>query len=127
MLVLRRAFGQPETPVVARVSRLSEFAALGLAIASLLLGFAAVVPAFGLPAGLIANPLAPKDLIPTLLVIGGGLVLATGLAQRPLFGGRSLAAPAGAMFENADRVLRHWPVASISLFATAAAFGVLLG
>lgn len=54
-------------------------------------------------------------------------MLATGLAQRPLFGGRSLAATVGAMFERADRVLRHWPVASVSLFATAAAFGLLLG
>lgn len=128
VLVLRRALGRPaaQVTVVTKVSRLAELAALGLAIASLVLGFAAVVPAFGLPSALITNPLAPKDLLTTLSVIGGGFLLALGLAQRPLFGARGIAAPLGILFESADSWLRRWPTASVSLFATAAAFGWLL-
>jgi len=124
VLVLRRVLVQPAAPLqlVTKVARLSEFAALGLAVASLLLGFAAVMPVAHLPAGLISNPLAPKEMLTTLMVIGGGFALALALAQRPLFNTRSIAAPVGMAFENLDAILRRWPAASLSLFALAAMF-----
>jgi hypothetical protein len=96
---------------------------------SLFLGVAAVVPAAGLPAGLISNPLAPKELLPTLLVVAGGFALATTLARRPLFGDgpwRRLTTAVGTGFENADTLLRRWPTASLALIILAAAFGWLL-
>lgn len=131
VLVLTRALRRPAAPLqLARpVSRLSELSALALALLSLLLGAAALVPATGLPAGLIANPLAPKELLPTLLTIAGGFVLAAGLARRPLFGtGAASPLPGriGAGFEHADAWLRRWPVASLMLIILAAMFGWLL-
>ena len=127
VLVLTRALRQPPVPLqlTTKVSRLSEFAALGLALLSMLLGFAAA----GLPAGLISNPLAPKELLPTLLVVAGGFALAAALARRPLFGDgpwRRLTTAVGTGFENADALLRRWPTASLALIIFAAAFGWLL-
>ena len=131
VLVLARAMRAPPVPLqlATKVSRLSEFSALGLALLSLLLGVAAVVPAAGLPAGLISNPLAPKELLPTLLVVAGGFALAAALARRPLCGDgpwRRLTAAVGTSFENADALLRRWPTASLALITLAAAFGWLL-
>ncbi|TFU01403.1 NADH-quinone oxidoreductase subunit J [Polymorphobacter arshaanensis] len=131
VLVLTRALRSLPAPLqlATKVSRLSEFSALGLALLSLLLGVAAVVPAAGLPAGLISNPLAPKELLPTLLVVAGGFALAATLARRPLFGDgpwRRLMTAAGTGFENADALLRRWPTASLALIILAAAFGWLL-
>ena len=61
VLVLTNALRRPAAPVklVKRVSRLSEFAALALAVSSLLLAFAALGP---VPGSLISNPLLPKEL-----------------------------------------------------------------
>ena len=88
VLVLTNALRRPAAPVklVKRVSRLSEFAALALALSSLLLAFAALGP---VPGSLISNPLLPKELGPTLLVFLGGALLALGLSRRSLFGGRA--------------------------------------
>jgi NADH:ubiquinone oxidoreductase subunit 5 (subunit L)/multisubunit Na+/H+ antiporter MnhA subunit len=131
VLVLGSALRRPEAPLVLvkPVSRLAEFAALGLALASLLLGLTALDPR--LPSGLISNPLAPKELVPTLLVVAGGIVLALGLARRPPFGDADAAwrrpvRAFGTGFEVADNVLRRWPVAALLVVALAAAFGGLL-
>jgi hypothetical protein len=118
VLVLRNALRRTAEPVrLARpVSRLSEVAALALALASMLLAFAALGP---VPGSLISNPLLPKELVPTLLVILGGALLA-----RWLPGHASI--NVGAQFERADAFLRRWPSATIALLACAALFGGLL-
>ena len=62
VLVLANALRRPAEPIklVRQVSRLSEFAALALAVSSLLLAFAALGP---VPSSLISNPLLPLSLI----------------------------------------------------------------
>ncbi len=128
---LRRA-GAPITLVV-RVSRRSEFAALALAVCSLLLALAALGP---VPGDLVSNPLAPAELGSTLLTFAGGALLALGFARR------SLLAPAradvdagpvrrgmvalGAAVASADVLVRRWPSASVALLAVTALFGWML-
>jgi formate hydrogenlyase subunit 3/multisubunit Na+/H+ antiporter MnhD subunit len=132
VLVLTNALRRPTAAVqlVQRVSRLSEFAALALALSSLLLAFAALGP---VPGDLVSNPLAPKELGATLLVLLGGMLLARGLSRRPLLGGtandgrvRRAIVAAGTSLEQADAFLRRWPSASLALLLTAALFGWLL-
>ena len=137
VLVLTNALRRPATPIELkkRVSRLSEFAALALALSSLLLAFAALGP---VPGSLISNPLLPKELGPTLLVLLGGTLLALGLSRRSLFGGpragaaandglvRSASVALGLGFEQADALLRRWSSASVALLVLAALFGWLL-
>jgi len=132
VLVLTNALRRTAAPVklVKRVSRLSEFAALTLALSSLLLAFAAIGP---LPSSLISNPLLPKELGPTLLVVLGGVLLALGLSRRALFGADSIDGPVrrvtvavGSGFEQTDAFLRRWPSASLALLLSAALFGWLL-
>jgi len=137
VLVLVNVLRRPGEPValLARVSRLSEFAALFLATCSLLLAFAALGP---VPGSLIKNPLAPAELSSTTLVLLGGALLALGLARRSLFAAAGHgdtardAAPRRAMvalglaFEQADKLVRRWPSASILLVALAVLFGGLL-
>jgi len=132
VLVLTNALRRPAAAVqlVQRVSRLSEFAALALALSSLLLAFAALGP---VPGDLVSNPLAPKELGATLLVLLGGMLLARGLSRRPLLGGtandgrvRRAIVAAGTSLEQADAFLRRWPSASLALLLTAALFGWLL-
>jgi multicomponent Na+:H+ antiporter subunit D len=121
--------------LVKRVSRRSEFAALALAVGSLLLALAALGP---LPGHLVSNPLAPRELATTLLVLVGGALLALGLSRAPLLAAARSAAGAnegrlrhatlavGIAFEQADRFVRRWPLASIGLLTLAALFGGLL-
>ena len=132
VLVLTNALRRPSAPVklAKRVSRLSEYAALALALCSLLLAFAALGP---VPGDLISNPLAPKELGSTLLVVLGGALLAFGLSRRPLLGSAATDGPlrrvtlaAGAGFENADAFLRRWASAGLSLLLLAALFGWLM-
>ena len=132
VLVLANALRRPAAPVklVKRVSRLSEYAALALALCSLLLAFAALGP---VPGDLISNPLAPKELGSTLLVVLGGALLALGLSRRPLLGGAAHDGPvrratvtAGTGFEHADAFLRRWASASLALLLLAALFGWLM-
>ena len=133
VLVLANALRRPSAPLpsVKRVARLSEFAALALAVCSLLLAFAALP----LPGKLISNPLAPADLGATLLVFLGGAALALGLSRRPLFADgrtatdgpvRRVAVAVGVAFEQADQGIRRWPAATLGLLALAALFGWLL-
>jgi len=126
---LRRTAGP--IPLKTRVSRLSEFAALALAVCSLSLAFAALGP---VPGNLVSNPLKPAELGSTLLVLLGGALLAMGLARRRLFAPegagaagteglvRRASVAAGAAFERADAFARRWPSASLSLLAVAALF-----
>ena len=132
VLVLTNALRRPVAPVELkkRVSRLSEFAALALAVSSLLLAFAAMGP---LPGSLISNPLLPKELVPTLLVFLGGTLLALGLSRRSLFGDgdsdgtvRRGTVAVGRGFELADSFLRRWPTASLALLLSAVVFGGLM-
>ena len=121
--------------LVKRVARRSEFAALALAVGSLLLALAALGP---LPGHLVSNPLAPRELATTLLVLAGGALLALGLSRAPLLAAARSAAGAnegrlrhatlavGIAFEQADRCVRRWPFASIGLLTLAALFGGLL-
>ena len=123
--VLRR---RPEpVPLVKRVSRLSEWVALALAVGSLGLGLAALGP---VPGELVSSPLAPKELLSTVLVLLGGTLLALGLARRPLFGpaggGRRWTLALGTAFERADAAIRRWPSAAIAMLAIAALLGGLL-
>jgi formate hydrogenlyase subunit 3/multisubunit Na+/H+ antiporter MnhD subunit len=133
VLVLANALRRPSAPMpsVKRVARLSEFAALALALCSLLLALAALP----LPGKLISNPLTPAELGATLLVFLGGAALALGLSRRPLFAGgraatdgpaRRVAVAVGVAFEQADQGIRRWPTATLGLLALAALFGWLL-
>lgn len=133
VLVLANALRRPSAPLpsVKRVARLSEFAALALALCSLLLAFAALP----LPGKLISNPLAPAELGATLLVFLGGAALALGLSRRPLLAtgrdatdgpARRAAVAVGVAFEQADQGIRRWPAATLGLLALAALFGWLL-
>jgi formate hydrogenlyase subunit 3/multisubunit Na+/H+ antiporter MnhD subunit len=131
VLVLARVLRRPEAPLaeVAPVSMLSQLAALGLALASLLLSLAAALGP--LPSTLLSNPLSPKELGTTLAVLLGGVLLAAGLARRPLFGGgksatRRLTVGVGLAFERGDYLVRRWPSAMLALLLVAAASGFLL-
>jgi len=129
VLVLVNALRRPSAPVVSkvRIARSSQFAALALAIASLLLAGAALGPVAG---EFVSNPLAPKELATTLLVFLGGALLALALSRKPLFARgdalRSALAPIGRAFELGDASVRRWPSASLGVLMLAALFGWLL-
>ncbi|MBK9244549.1 MAG: NADH-quinone oxidoreductase subunit J [Burkholderiales bacterium] len=131
VLVLVRVLRRPAAPLaeVAPVSMLSQLAALGLALASLLLSLAAALGP--LPSSLLSNPLSPKELGTTLAVLLGGVLLAAGLARRPMLAGgesatRRLTVGLGLAFERGDYIVRRWPSAMLALLLIAAAFGALL-
>lgn len=134
VLVLACVFRRPAEPVVLvkRVSKLSEAAALLLSVCSLLLAFTALGP---VPGNLISNPLAVKELLTTLAVLFGGVLLALAFSRQPLLAasirghngpaiGRVLMMWASA-FESLDRFARRWPVAALALFILAACFWML--
>jgi formate hydrogenlyase subunit 3/multisubunit Na+/H+ antiporter MnhD subunit len=131
VLVLRSALRRPAAPLtlVKSVPRVAQFAALALALCSLLLAFAALGP---VPAHLVSNPLAPKELATTLLVLMGGGLLAVGLSRHSLL--RPPGAPGrdgplrrasvavGWAFERVDEVARRWPSASLLMLVLAGLF-----
>jgi formate hydrogenlyase subunit 3/multisubunit Na+/H+ antiporter MnhD subunit len=149
VLVLVNALRRPGTaPLqVNRVSVVSEYAALGLALASLLLALAALGP---LPRHLVSNPLAAGEVGASLLVVAAGMVLALGLARQSLFAPalatgaaatgeqsgavhpardgllRQVAAVGGAAFERFDLFVRGWAVACVGLLSLSLLFGALL-
>ena len=134
VLVLGNTLRRPAEPIARgkRVARTSEFAALALSLASLLLAFAVLGP---VPAELLSNPLAPKDLGTMLLVLFGGAALAFTLPKRRTVDPAHAAAgvsiqrlfsAVGAAFEEVDAVARRWPSASIALLCLAVLFGGLL-
>jgi len=125
--VLRRPAGAP--PEAAPVSLGSQWAALLLAVCSLLLGLAANSPV--LPAGLVKNPLAWSEALPTLLVVMGGALLALAVSRRALVARigdehplrRSLL-PLGRAFERGDAYARRWTSASIAVALLVLLFGL---
>lgn len=135
VLVLVSVFRQPSEPVVLlkRASRLSEVAALALSICSLLLAFAVFGP---VPGELITNPLAPKELLSTIVVVICGGLLALSLSRRSLLTAharsesnamvRRVGGAAGAVFERLDAFTRRWISASVLLLALAGLFGWLM-
>ena len=131
LLVLVNALARPAQPVAVRPggSRVGHAAALALALCSLFLGLGALGP--WLPRSALSNPLAPAELWSTVLLVGGGTVLAVALGRdlpRRWSGAvaeriRGVGAPVGAACERADAVLRQWPVACAALLALVVAFG----
>jgi formate hydrogenlyase subunit 3/multisubunit Na+/H+ antiporter MnhD subunit len=127
VLVLRSMLrGAGVTPAMLNpVSRRSEYATLSLAMLSLLLAATTFGP---LPAEILAGALAPGELLNTLLVIMGGILLMLCLSPgcgnpSPL---RNALLSVGAACERADQILRRWTVASVSLLALAGLFALLL-
>jgi hypothetical protein len=137
VLVLAHALKSPEDPLTlrARVPRIREAAALGLALCSLLLALAAFGP---VPRTALSNPLAPTELWSALVLVVGGGVVAIALGRRlpPVRVGstiraivtpvRRVAVVLGGLVEHADGVLRLWSVAGLSLLLLAIAFGVAM-
>ena len=128
VLVALRVFRRPTAPLAGlkAVSSLSQWAALGLAVASLLLS---LIAALGpLPSSLISNPLSPKELGTTLAIFAAGALLAAGLARRPLLGDAATAPRGGLglVFERGDQFVRRWPSAMLALLLIAGASGWLL-
>ena len=128
VLVALRVFRRPPAPLAGlkAVSSLSQWAALGLAVASLLLS---LIAALGpLPSSLISNPLSPKELGTTLAIFAAGALLAAGLARRPLLGDAATAPRGGLglVFERGDQFVRRWPSAMLALLLIAGASGWLL-
>jgi formate hydrogenlyase subunit 3/multisubunit Na+/H+ antiporter MnhD subunit len=127
VLVLRSMLrGAGVAPVMLNpVSRRSEYATLSLAMISLLLAATTFGP---LPAEILAGALTPSELLNTLLVIMGGILLMLCLSPgcgnpSPL---RNALLSVGAACERADQILRRWTVASVSLLALAGLFALLL-
>jgi NADH:ubiquinone oxidoreductase subunit 5 (subunit L)/multisubunit Na+/H+ antiporter MnhA subunit len=135
VLVLANVFRRPSVPVVLlkRASRLSEAAALSLAVCSLLLALAALGPVSG---DLISNPLAPKELLSTLAVVVCGGLMALMLSRRSLLTAHNRAESStmvrraggavGAIFERLDEFARRWASASILLLSLAGLFAWLM-
>jgi multicomponent Na+:H+ antiporter subunit D len=131
VLILVRVLRRPAEPLteLKPISMLSQWAALGLSLASLGLALTAVIGP--LPASLISNPLSPKDLGNTLAVLAVGSLLAWGLARRPLFAGtggplRGATQALARGFEHGDHFIRRWPSAMVAMLGIAATFGWLL-
>jgi hypothetical protein len=114
---------------VAHVSMWSQWAALSLAACSLLLGLAAQSPA--LPAGIVKNPLAWSEALPTLLVLAGGALLALAVSRTSLSARvgdghplRVALLPLGAALERGDAFARRWTSASLLMILLVLLFGV---
>jgi formate hydrogenlyase subunit 3/multisubunit Na+/H+ antiporter MnhD subunit len=113
-----------------RVPRSQEIAALALALCSFALALAAV---YGPVSGeLLGNPLAPKELIATLVTVAGGCVVAILFARDipPLIPAgnpiRAAMLAVGGAFERTDTALRQWAVAGLSLLVLAFLFGAAM-
>ena len=113
-----------------RVPRTQEVAALALALCSFALALAAV---YGPVSGdLLGNPLAPKELISTLMTVavGCGVALLFARDVPPLIpAGNPLRAAmlaVGGAFERTDAALRQWAVAGLSLLVLAFLFGAAM-
>jgi NADH:ubiquinone oxidoreductase subunit 5 (subunit L)/multisubunit Na+/H+ antiporter MnhA subunit len=129
VLIALRCFARPAAPLAGLqpVSRLSQWAALGLAVASLLLSLAAAVGP--LPAQLLAKAFSLEELGSMLLVFAAGALLAAALARRPLLGGGAVrpgVAGLGMLFEAGDRLVRQWASSMLALLLVAGACGWLL-
>jgi formate hydrogenlyase subunit 3/multisubunit Na+/H+ antiporter MnhD subunit len=130
VLIALRVFARPAAPLadLPPVSRLSQWAALALAVASLLLSLAAVVGP--MPAELLAKAFSLEELGTVLLLFAAGAVLAAAFARRPLLGPVGAVRPGwaglGTVFEAGDRLVRQWTPAMLALLLVAGACGWLL-
>jgi len=135
VLVLANMLRRPAAPLqgVKPVSSLSQWAALGLALCSLLLAFAAVGP---VSSELIKNPLDAGELGTTLLVILGGALLALTLSRRSLFAAAGAPHSDGALrrttvvlgmaIEQFDAWVRRWTTAGLLMLLLVGLFVGLL-
>jgi formate hydrogenlyase subunit 3/multisubunit Na+/H+ antiporter MnhD subunit len=131
VLIALRVFARPAAPLadLKPVSLLSQWAALGLAVASLLLSLVAVVGP--LPGELLAKAFSLEELGTMGLLFAAGTLLAAAFARRPLLGSGSGAvrpgfAGLGTVFEAGDRLVRQWTSAMLALLLVAGACGWLL-
>jgi formate hydrogenlyase subunit 3/multisubunit Na+/H+ antiporter MnhD subunit len=131
VLIALRVFARPAAALTGLkpVSVLSQWAALGLAVASLLLSLAAVVGP--LPAELLAKAFSLEELGTMLGLFAAGALLAAAFARRPLRGSgpgavRPGFAGLGTVFEAGDRLVRQWAPAMLALLLVAGACGWLL-
>jgi formate hydrogenlyase subunit 3/multisubunit Na+/H+ antiporter MnhD subunit len=131
VLVALRVFRRPPAPLadLKPVSALSQWAALGLAVASLLLSLAAV---WGpLPPDLLAKAFSLEELAMLPVLFGAGALLVAALARSPLTGSSGGAARPGfaglgTAFEAGDRLVRQWAPAMLALLLVAGTCGWLL-
>ncbi len=137
ILVLAHAFRPTASPMKlkAPVSRVAEIAALGLAIASLLLG---LVAAGMIPHASLSGAFTMDGLVSALILVLGGAAVAGafGLELPSFAAGKSLAAllrplrqmtvAIGGLVVRADGALRQWPVACIALLGLAIAFAAAI-
>ncbi len=130
-LVLVSALRHPQThpAEIRQVPMVPQWAALGLALASL---FLAWFPLQTEGAGLIKHPLAPTELANTLVVVLAGVLLAWGLARSSPWSGkadspwRSVTTRLGMAFELFDNWVRRWTIACLFLIVLGALFFFLL-
>jgi multicomponent Na+:H+ antiporter subunit D len=123
VLVLAYALRRGEGSVQLKrpVSTVSQLASVALASCSLALALAAL----GLvPRSLLSDPLALSSLVPTVVtVLCGGILAWTFKVGPPRV---ALGDVLGGSLQRVDGVLRRWPVACISLLLVAALFGALM-
>jgi len=137
VLVIAQALARPAAPIVprVRVARSQEWAALALAVCSLLLSLAVLGP---VPASLISNPLAPKELLASALAIIGGALLVLAYSRelprfaivdriagllRPLRGALCALAQG---FVRIDDGARQWSIAGLSMLVLTLLFGAAM-
>ncbi len=123
VLIAARVFRRPAAPLqgVKPVSLLSQWAALGLTLASFALALAAV---YGpLSDELLSKALSLKELGTMALTFAAGALLAAALSRKPLLAPQAAArggvAMLGAAFEGGDRFVRRWPSAMLALLLIA--------
>ena len=131
VLVLVNMLRRPAAPLqgLKPVSSVSQWAALGLALCSLLLAFAAIRP---VSTELIKNPLDAKELGTTLLVTLGGALLALAFSRRSMFAAagaphsdgavRRVTMVLGMAFEQFDAWVRRWTSAGLLMLLLAGLF-----
>jgi hypothetical protein len=118
-----------------RVARSQEWAALLLAVCSLLLSLAVLGP---VPASLISNPLAPKELLASAIAIIGGALLVLAYSRelprfaivdriagllRPLRGALCALAQG---FVRIDDGARQWSIAGLSMLVLTLLFAAAM-
>jgi formate hydrogenlyase subunit 3/multisubunit Na+/H+ antiporter MnhD subunit len=137
VVVLAHALAPADAPATLRgpVPRMSEVAALVLALCSLLLGLVDWEPYLSIPADALSNPLAPKALAMALWPILAGTVLAILMgrweqrlarAGKVLEGARRAALALAGTVERIDAMLRQWPAAGLSLLMLILLFGAAM-
>lgn len=131
VLVAARVFARPAAPLGAPkpVSSLSQWTALGLTVASLLVSSVAIVGL--LPRELLAKAFSIGEIGTMLVLFATGALIVVGMARSPLTGGRGDAVRPGVVslglvFETCDRLVRQWVPAMLCLLLVAVGFGWLL-